>query len=449
MQVTLAELIGSLSHALDMTEGQPPGHGERCCWIGMHVGAALGLETAALWSLYYTLLLKDIGCSSNAARICELYLADDRAFKRDFKTVGTSLPDTFSFIVSRTGRDAGWRARVAAITNIVRNGDAIAQELIATRCDRGAQIVRRLRFPESVAQGIRALDEHFNGEGRPDRLAGDDIPVASRIALLAQVVDVFHSAHGIEAAVAEVRRRRGTWLDPQVVDAFTQARQAPSFWATLAGASLSSEVRALEPARHAIEVDEDYLDDIAEAFGAVVDTKSSYTAGHSLRVAEITSALAHAIGMPPERGRWLRRGALLHDVGKLGVSNTILDKPGRLDADEWIAVRKHAAYTGEILGRLPAFAELARVASAHHEKLDGTGYPLGLGAADIPLETRIITTADIYDAISAPRPYHAARDPDTTLGIMQGHVGTAIDPLCFEALRTVVAGWPAASAMPA
>ena len=116
----------------------------------------------------------------------------------------------------------------------------------------------------------------------------------------------------------------------------------------------------------------------------------------------------------------------------------MLDKPGPLDADEWVSMRQHAAHTEAILVRIGAFAELARVAGAHHERLDGRGYPRGLGAEQIALETRIITTADVFDAISADRPYRAAVPIPQTLEMMRAAVGTAIDPLCFEALEQVI-----------
>ncbi len=185
-------------------------------------------------------------------------------------------------------------------------------------------------------------------------------------------------------------------------------------------------------------LDDDYLDDIAAAFGQIVDSKSPFTSGHSARVADIVDQVAARLGLAPARRRWLKRGALLHDVGKLGVSNSILDKPGPLDSDEWAAMRLHAAHTEAILSRIGAFTELARVAGAHHERLDGGGYPRGLKADQIALETRIITTADIFDAISADRPYRAAVPVAETLRMMSESVGTAIDPLCFEALRQVL-----------
>ncbi len=438
----LSELISALSHALDITEGQPEGHCVRCCWIGMVIGRHLGLPDDELWGLYYTLLLKDLGCSSNAARICELYLTDDLAFKRDFKAVGDSLPQVLDFVLKHTGLRAPLADRFRSVLTIFRSGSEVAQELIGTRCQRGAEIARRLRFPEAVAAGIYSLDEHFNGQGRPQRLAGEAIPLYSRIALLAQVVDVFHRSGGPQAARDEVRQRAGGWFDPRLVRVFESIADDEAFWTMLASDSISDAVLALEPASHVVRLDDDYLDDIAAAFGQVVDSKSPYTSGHSARVALYADMIAEGLDFSPERRRWLKRGALLHDVGKLGVSNSILDKPGKLDADEWAAVQAHAMYTETILSRISAFAELARVSAAHHERLDGRGYPRGLTAGDICLETRVITTADIFDAITAERPYRGAVPIPKTLEMMADNVGGAIDAQCFDALKRALARLP-------
>ena len=431
----LSELIGALSYALDITEGQPAGHCVRACWIGMHIGRAAGLPEAQLWELYYTLLLKDLGCSSNAARICELYLTDDLDFKRDFKLVGDSLPQVLSFVLTHTGLKAGLAERFRSVMTILRDGPEIAHGLIATRCQRGAEIARLLRFSDGVAAGIYSLDEHFNGKGKPAALAGEAIPVYARIALLAQVIDVFHTASGKASALREARARAGSWFDPRLVAAFEEVAAAPAFWEMLASPDVDRAVFALEPAGREVALDDDYLDDIAAAFGQVVDAKSPYTSGHSARVALYTDMIGEALGLSAQRRRWLKRGALLHDVGKLGVSNSVLDKAGSLDRDEWDAVRMHAAYTETILGRINAFAELASIAGAHHERLDGSGYPRGLAGDAINIETRIITTADIFDAITAERPYRGAIPVPQALEMMEKTVGTALDPRCFEALK--------------
>jgi putative nucleotidyltransferase with HDIG domain len=433
--VKLSEVVGSLSFALDITEGQPIGHSLRCCWIGMHVGKRLGLFPAQLSDLYYTILLKDIGCSSNAARICKLYLTDDLDFKRGFKTVNDSLPQILRFVLANTGTRSGLAERFQAMVHIARNGGEIARELIETRCQRGADIARQMRFSEEVTRGILDLDEHWNGKGQPMRLAGETISLYARIALLAQVVDVFHTEAGQSAALAEVRLRSATWLDPRLVDAFALVAAEPGFWSMLHAKTLSEAVIALEPEALTRSVDEDYLDDIAAGFAQVIDAKSPFTGGHSDRVALFGDMIAEELGLDANRRRWLRRAALLHDIGKLGVSNTVLDKPGKLDEAEWNAIKEHPGLGEAILSRIAVFQDLAVIAGAHHERLDGKGYPRGLGAAELDLETRIVTTADIFDALTADRPYRGPLPVSKALEIMADGLTTSIDPACFAALQ--------------
>jgi HD-GYP domain-containing protein (c-di-GMP phosphodiesterase class II) len=434
-QLRLAEVLSALSYALDMTEGQPAGHCIRCCWIGTHIGQEIGLGETELWELYYTLLLKDLGCSSNAARICQLYLTDDLQFKHDFKSIDGSLPQALRFVLTHTGLKAGLAERFRALLTAFQSGGEVARELITTRCHRGADIARKMRFSEPVAQGILSLDEHWNGSGLPEGLQGTAIPVTSRIALMAQIVDVFHTENGVVAALREVQNRSGTWFDPQLVEAFERVADRPSFWSTLASENLQQDIFALGPAQKAIAIDDDYLDDIAEAFAQVVDSKSPYTSGHSERVTLFTDMIAEELGLSLERRRWLKRAALLHDIGKLGVSNTILDKPGKLDDAEWAVMKMHATHSESILSRIAVFGDLAVVAGAHHERLDGKGYPRGLTGDRIAFETRIITTADIFDALTADRPYRKAFSVSKALAIMSEDIGTAIDADCFEAIK--------------
>ncbi len=436
--IHLAEIVSALSYALDITEGQPAGHAIRCCWIGMHIGQRLGLDDAALSDLYYTLLLKDVGCSSNAARLCQLYLANDLQFKSDYKFIDHTLPQLLGFILSHTGMKESLAERFRAIIHIARNGGEIARELIETRCTRGAEIARQMRFSETVAQGILDLDEHWNGQGQPMGLAGTAISLGGRIALLAQVVDVFYMSAGPGAAMREIRQRKGVWFDPALVEHFEDIAADPFFWSALAADDIEAPVLALEPVRLVITLDDDYLDDVAAGFAKVVDSKSPYTSGHSDRVALFTDLIAEAMGLSAERRRWLKRAALLHDIGKLGVSNQVLDKPGKLDDAEWTEIKRHPVLGETILSRIAAFADMARIAATHHEKLDGTGYPRGLKADDLPLETRIVTTADIFDALTAERPYRGPMPVGKALEIMTGMLDTAIDPACLAALRSAV-----------
>ncbi|MDC0656991.1 HD domain-containing protein [Leisingera sp. SS27] len=445
----LGELLGALSHALDLTEGQPEGHCVRCCWIGMQVAAELGLGQQARSDLYFTLLMKDLGCSSNAARICQLYMTDDLAFKRSFKTV-SGLRQGLGFLWRNTAAAAAPWTRLKTLKNVLARNSEISGELIETRCNRGAAIARQMRFSEDVAEGIACLDEHWDGGGQPLGLAGNTIPLFARIALMAQVTDVFATDLGAEAAAEELERRAGTWFDPDLVPVFTAVIRRPRFLADLQDPGLEAEVFATPQAQHIHAVDEEYQDEIARAFSLVIDAKSPFTHGHSQRVARYTGLICDQLGYTPERRRWMVRGALLHDIGKLGISNTILDKPGKLTDEEFVLMKQHPVLGHEVLSRIHAFRDLADVSAAHHERLDGKGYPYGMDASQLTQEMRVMAVADIFDALTAERPYRAALPLEKTYAIMDGMSGSGIDPECYAALQDAVAasGWPAATDAP-
>lgn len=434
--INLAELLGTLSYALDLTEGQPEGHCMRCCWIGSSIGLQLGLDGDETADLFYTLLLKDLGCSSNAARVCSLYLTDDIHFKRDFKTVDGSMSSALRFVFAKTGLESGLSERIRALVNVIQNGGELAKELIETRCERGADIAARMRFSKRVQDGIRSLDEHWDGSGLPEARKGKDIPTISNIALMAQVIDVFATEQSKEAAIKEIKSRSGKWFDPGLVDAFLEAQKDNLFWEVLAGDNLEDHLFSMVPAGHSQPVDEDYLDEIAEAFSDVVDAKSSFTADHSNRVTLYTDIIAEELKLADDHRRWLRRAAMLHDLGKLAVSNQILDKPGQLDADEWVAVKSHPGLSQKILERIPVFSDIAPIAGAHHERLDGKGYPCGLAGDELCLEVRILTVADVFDALSAERPYRSAMPIAKVFEILEKDIGSAFDATCVAALKT-------------
>lgn len=434
----LADVVSALSAALDMTDGQPVGHSVRCCWIGMHIGARLDLDASTLHDLFYMLFLKDLGCSSNAARICQLYATNDHDFKRNSKVMDHSLGQVLHFVATNTAVKSGLATKLKTILNIAMSAGTITRDLIEARCERGADIARTMRFSEQVARGILDLDEHWDGRGHPIGRRQDEISLMARIALLAQVIDVFHITAGRQAAMREVRKRAGGWFDPRLVDVFLELSTDEAFWAALESDGLEAQVFALDPAFNRTPIDDDLLDDIADGFAQVVDAKSPFTSGHSKRVALYSDLIAAELGMEPVRKRWLVRGALLHDIGKLGISNEILDKNGKLDEAEWLSIKRHPLLGQSILAKVGAFSGLAAIARDHHEKLNGTGYPNGIGADEIGLETRIVTVADIYDALSAERPYRAAMPTAKAFSIMKDDVGKGLDRDCFDALVSAI-----------
>lgn len=437
-KIPLAEILGALSLALDLTEGQPQGHSIRCCWIGIHIGRELGFDEEQLWQLYYTLLLKDIGCSSNAARICQLFLTDDRVFKRNHKTMPLGAPSALKFVLEHSGLKAPLHKRFRTAIKAVINTGEYSTELIETRCHVGADIARKLRFPEPVAEGIQSLDEHWNGKGLPTGQKGEEIPLFSRIALLAQVADVFHTARDAIGAIKEIKSRENAWFDPKIVQAFLKVSQQEKFWEGLKSPRLAKAVRAMEPSEFKIDVDDDYLDEIAEAFALVIDAKSPFTAGHSHRVRLYTHLIAKELGLPEPEIKSLVRAALLHDIGKLAISNSVLDKPGKLDDDEWVEIRRHPEYSKIILSKVSIFGDIAEIAGAHHERPDGQGYPEKLQGDQISFNTRIVSVADVFDALTSDRPYWKAKPPEAALEIMRNEIGTAFDETCFNALEAAL-----------
>jgi putative nucleotidyltransferase with HDIG domain len=440
-QIALSGVIAALSHALDIAEGQPPGHAVRSCVIGMRVAAELDLDVAEHSDLFYALLLKDAGCSANANRMAALFETDDRTAKASAKLVDwTDRRAALRWSLRTAAPGAGLRRRMAVLRGIRDAGD-VTRSFIEARCDRGAEIARMLFLSEETAAAIRNLDEHWDGSGMPDGLCGEAIPLAARIACLAQTVEVFHAHAGVEAARAMAKRRRGSWFDPSLVDALLRFCGDGEFWAQLE----TPDVSQWEPPDFVIAADDARLDRIAEAFARVIDAKSPFTARHSSRVAEIADGIAAVLHFDTDRRCIMRRAALLHDIGKLAVSNRILDKPGKLNDEEFRAIQTHPVHTLSILERAPCFAQLAELAANHHERLDGSGYPRSLDANDLDLPMRVLAVADVYEALTADRPYRGPLPAAEALALIDRDVPQRLDADVRDALKTHLGRAPVAA----
>ena len=218
----------------------------------------------------------------------------------------------------------------------------MTRALMQARCDRGAEIAYLLGFDAETAEAIRALDEHWDGYGQPRGLRGEEIPLLGRLLCLAQTAEIFHAAGGVNAACRMAKRRSGGWFDPALVEVLHSIRDDAPFWRSLAEADVS----AWEPGDRLLVADDEALDRIAYAFAGVIDAKSPWTYRHSDRLSVIVVGLASALGAGAQELNDLRRTALLHDVGKLSLSNRILDKPGSLTEAEFAKVREHPVVTG-------------------------------------------------------------------------------------------------------
>jgi HD-GYP domain-containing protein (c-di-GMP phosphodiesterase class II) len=431
----LSEILSALSYALDITEGQPQGHAVRSCLIGMRLAEAIGFPPAERGSLFYALLLKDLGCSSNASRLCGLFGADDRDLKREHKLTDWSEPmPALAYALRNAAPEASPLAKVMRVASLAVNERGSAREMVRTRCERGADIAAMLGFSQVTRDAIRSLDEHWDGRGLPCGLAGDAIPMAGRILGLAQSVEVFASAYGVESALAVAIERSGAWFDPALVGALRGLRRDTGFWEKVLGPDPAAPLATLEPEDQVLLADDARLDDIAAAFARVIDAKSPYTFRHSEGVAEAAVGIGLTLELEDAELRDLRRAGLLHDIGKLGVSNLILDKPGRLTEPEMAQVRLHPAFTQQILARVPAFESIVETASAHHERIDGKGYHRGLPGERLDACARALAVADVYEALSADRPYRAGLPRDEVMAILRRQTGAGLCPESVEAL---------------
>ena len=436
--VPLTDVLAALSFALDLTEGQPMGHALRTNLIALELAARLDLPLQARRDLYYAALLKDAGCSSNSAAVFEMFGTDDIAAKRARMVTDWSNDARAAlYAFEHAARGASWFERAKRVATLARLGPRSAAKLVQVRCDRGAEIVMQLGFGRGAADAVRALEEHWDGHGHPLGLRGEQIPIVARVLGLAQILEVFTAEGGPYAGLALVRRRSGRWFDRTVVEACRGMEPLLARWSAMNTHELRDEVSLAEPGHASLLAGTGTLRRVAHVFAGIVDAKSPYTGAHSQRVADVAVAIAQHLGWSADRVAETRSAALLHDIGKLSVPNSILDKPGALEPGEWEIMRMHALYTERILEHVKGFEWLAFASAAHHERMDGSGYCRGLDGELLPELSRVLAVADVYDALSAARPYRHALSPPEVYSIMDRDRGKGFCPDCYDALRAV------------
>jgi putative nucleotidyltransferase with HDIG domain len=404
--------------------------------FGMRIAHTLGLSDDECAVLYDAMLLKDAGASSNSAYLAALLEGVDARSRRSRQTSDKEGASA----TLRAGRSV-WKRITGSFETV--SDDPVAQKLVRARSDRGAKVALQLGFPRSTAHVIRSIDEQWDGGGLPDGKRGDEIPLLSRIANLAQTLETVRSQRGIAQAVEAAREKRGRWFEPRLVDLVREWENDGEWWQKLQSNDLTSEVLALKPSNHVRLVDEKGVDDVARAFADIIDTKSPFTYHHSTRVAEYACGIGERAGLSPEEIRGLRRAAWLHDIGKLGVPSRVLDKSGPLTIEERAEMERHPVHTWEILSRVGAFSDFAKTAAQHHEKIDGSGYPWRLKGDELDPCTRILVVADQFDALTSARPYRMGLTPGAALTLIKRDAGVRLCPIAVHCLASFVENPPA------
>jgi HD-GYP domain-containing protein (c-di-GMP phosphodiesterase class II) len=404
----LAELLGVLSLATDLGMGQPMEHVLRQCLIALRLAQRMGLGEPDREVVYYAALLAWVGCHVDAYEQAK-WFGDDTVLKSDFRQVDFASPVAAPLFMLRhlgAGRPAAERARLGA--GFLGEGRRAAESMLENHWLAADGLAARLGLSQRVRDTVEQTFERWDGKGVPKGARGEQILLPSRLVALADVVEVFHRAGGTDAAVQVARQRRGTQFDPHVVDIFTA--EAASLLAGLDEAGSWDAVLAAEPAL-GIRLGDAELDAALEAIADFTDVKSPYTIGHSRGVADLAGEAAGLAGLGGRAAAQVRRAGLVHDLGRLGVPNTIWDKHGALTRAESERVRLHPYLTERMLACSPALAPLAAIAVQHHERLDGSGYPRGLSGGAVSPEGRVLAAADFYHSRTEPRPHRPAATP--------------------------------------
>ena len=433
--VRRAELLAVLSLGADLGLGQPMEHILRECLIAMRLGERIGLDETERVTVYYAALLTWVGCHVDAYEQAK-WFGDDLALKADFPLVDN--PGT-GFVLKHLGAGRPFLDRARLGVTFLGDGRHDADNILDNHRLAAEELAAQLGLGPGVRNSLGQAFERWDGKGTPGEAKGEGISVASRLVSLADVVEVFHRAGGVPAAISVARERSGTQFDPALVDAF--CRDATELFGDIESATTWDAVIAAEPELEVVLTDEE-LDAALAAMANFADLKSPYTLGHSCAVAELAGAAARVAELPDADAVLVRRAGFVHDLGRLGVSNAVWDKRGDLTPAELERVRLHPYLTERMLASSAALAPLGAVAVQHHERLDGSGYPRGTSGESLTPTGRILAAADTYRAKLEPRPHRRELPPEEAASYLRAEVKAArLDGDAVDAVL-VAAGHP-------
>jgi HD-GYP domain-containing protein (c-di-GMP phosphodiesterase class II) len=416
--VRLADVVAALSLGIDLGFGQPMEHVLRQCRIALRISELLGLDEASRSSIYYSALLVNVGCHTDAHEQA-YWFGDDIALKATkYGAEPFSAADMLAMLrLLGSGGTPLHRLRVGL--DFAMSGRKEIDGMITRHAELARVLAEELGLGEDVLEALAGSYERWDGKGFPGTLAGEAIPLASRIAQLAEFLEVAHRTDGIEGALGVARRRSGKQFDPSLVAVV--CADAEKVFAELDDLMSWDAVINGEPALARV-LSSSECDAALAAIGRFVDLKSPYTLGHSTAVAALASAAAKRLGLPRADQQLLHRAGLVAGFGRLGISNAIWDKPGPLTGGEWERARLHPHYTERMLHRSVALAPAGRLAGQVRERLDGSGYPAGRGGSAISRSSRILATADSFQSMREPRPHRAALTTAQATGLLKDDV---------------------------
>ncbi len=412
--VRVAELVATLSYAADLGLGQPMEHCLRQTVIALRLADLADASSSDREATYYLGMLVSAYCHADASEQAR-WFGDDISFKGDgFEVLSMSSVQTAALLLRKLASHGSATQRVRRLAAFPVAGQREMLTWLTTHTRLSSEFAERIGLGGDVSSALWQAYEQWDGKG-PRHVRGQEIPLPTRLVALAATLEVVARRYGTEKARGVARRQAGAVYDPVLADLFVE--HAGSLVEGLDEAASWDAVLAADP-RLSRRVSGAQLDGVLEAMADLVDLKSPYLAGHSRGVANLAAEAARLLGLADLERTTIRRAGLLHDLGRLGVSNAIWDKEGPLTDIETERAHLHPYLTDKMLVRIRALSASREIAARHHERLDGSGYPRGLTAASLTLPDRILAAADDYHAMTEPRPHRPTLEP--------GHAATLL-----------------------
>jgi HD-GYP domain-containing protein (c-di-GMP phosphodiesterase class II) len=435
LTLSLSELVASLSIGTDIGMGQPEGQALRTCFLALGIARAMGLGEQDCADVYYVSLLRFVGCNSHADQDAAAAGGDEMAFRRGMAPViSGETPELVSHVVRHLGAALPAAKRVRVVAGMLAAGPKQAHAITTATCEVARMIATQLGLGATLVRALGYQFEYWNGKGMPNGVSGEEIPIAARVVMVARDVDIVTQVGGRQLAEDMLRRRRGRAYDPAVADAFRQHAWAilaeieeDSLWDRVIGADPTpSELLTAERVTVALE-----------SCAQFADIKCWFTRDHSLAVSSLARKAAANIGLDATEVQSIAAAGLVQELGKTGVPNGTLECPRPLTQSQWDTIRLSTYLTQRILGRCIGLEAVNALASRHHERIDGSGYHLGLSGDRISTGARILAAADAFKAMTSDRPWRPKLAPDEAARALGADVKEG--KLAHDAVEAVLA----------
>jgi HD-GYP domain-containing protein (c-di-GMP phosphodiesterase class II) len=413
--VQLSQLVAALSLMSDLGMGRPMERVLRQTVIAMRLAEAADVDPEVAAATYYTSLLTWVGCATDTSELAELFGDETHLYKdsHDGDLAGASMA---VFIAKHLGYGSSRVRRIGMVGKFLATAGRSVQRVMVSHCQTTSDLAERLELGEAVSVPLVQAFERWDGKGVPGKAGKGELAPAIRIVHLADNIEAFHHTGGTSAALEIAAARRGTQFDPDLVDRFCAA--PAEILDGLGTFQAWDQVIDLDPSLGA-ELTDAQLDIALEALGDFADLKSPFRLGHSRGVAALAAEAGSSLGMNAGEVANLRRAAVIHDIGMVGVPSGVWDAKTPWTLTQSERARTHPYLAERMFARVPALRPMVACAAQHHERLDGSGYPHGLLANALAPNARILAAADVYHALREARPHRSAYESGDAVSLMR------------------------------